>query len=371
MTGIDMNAYGWLVNTPPGDVNFTGHLQTANAETIRWALEAVPAGHKTKVKALEARLRKLEKGEGMAPTKKAHDTEAQAASQIYQVAQADMRTELSSMQEQIEAVRQESFAMGAVKAFDANIAQNEFMKVMTLYRIKQAKDYKAGGLTWKEFCDALGVPDRTIDRMIEDAKPLFESFSANLAEICGLPFNKIRQLGRSVSANLAEIKDNCLVYGDESIPLTPEYRDDIQALIERISEDAKEKVETLEATVSAKDKVLKSKGEVINKMERSLKKYEKEAAVMGITPEEDSYIQQINGLKMGFDGYLLRLEKNIVPEDYETFTPRMKAALISAAHYMQMQILAQYETIITEHGNPTMNPELLAGFDAWEKEQQT
>ena len=89
----------------------------------------------------------------------------------------------------------------------------------------------------------------------------------------------------------------------------------------------------------------------------------------GITPEEDAYMQQINNLKTSFDGYLLRLEKNIVPEDYDTFTPRMKASLISAGHYMQMQILSLYSTITTEHGNPTMNPEVLAEYDEWEKSQ--
>lgn len=303
------------------------------------------------------------------PKKQIDDARVDATQEIYKVAREQADQEMAKLREEIESVRIESFGMGSIKAFDANIAQNEFLKIMTMYRIKQAKDYKTGGLTWVEFCDAVGVPQRTADRMIEEAKPLFESFSANAAELCGVPFNKIRMLGRSISGNLAEIKDNCLIYGDESIPLTPEYRDDIQALIERIGEDAKEKIENLEADVSAKDKVLKSKGEVINKMERSLKKYEKEAAVMGITPEEDAYIQQINNLKTGFDGYLLRLEKNIVPEDYETFTPRMKAMLISGAHYMQMQILAMYDRVTMEHGSPAMNPDVLADFEKWEKEQ--
>ncbi|MFZ4857949.1 MAG: hypothetical protein ACOYL3_16285 [Desulfuromonadaceae bacterium] len=302
---------------------------------------------------------------------RAHDEVAEASKEIYALAQADSETKLTVMREEIEALKQESFGMGALHAIEANIAYNEFLKAVTLLRIKKEKDYRKGGMTWDAFCEARGLVSRTVDRMLEDFAPVFNSFSANLSDFTGMPFSKIRMLGKHISDNLSEIKDNCLIYGDESIPLTPEYRDDIQALIERIGEEAKEKIEDLEATVSAKEKVLKSKGDVITKMERALKKYEKEAAVMGITPEEDAYIQQINGLKMGFDGYLLRLEKNIVPEDYDTFTPRMKAALISAAHYMQMQILALYENITTEHGNPTMNPELLAGFDAWEKEQQT
>lgn len=306
----------------------------------------------------------------MAPKRaEANNDVTEASKAIYAMAQADSETKLSAMREEIEAVRLESQAFGALQAIESTIAFQELMKAITLHRIKENKEYKKGGLTWAAFCDSLGLEVRTVDMMLTDIKSIVGTFSENFSGFAGLPFNKIRLLGKTVSENISEIKDNCLVYGDESIPLTPEYRDDLQALIERIGEEAKEKIETLEATVSAKDKVLKSKGDVINKMERSLKKYEKEAAVMGITPEEDAYIQQINNLKTGFDGYLLRLEKNIVPEDYETFTPRMKAALISAAHYMQMQILALYDTVTTEHGNPTMNPEVLAEYEEWEKTQ--
>ena len=372
MNAIDFGALKWLAGVPPGDVNFTENLKTASPATIRAALDIVPANHKTKVKALEARLHKLEKGEVMALTKKeprAHDAEVIAAHEIYKTGKEHADQELARLREEIESVRVESQAAGALQAIDANIAYNEFLKAVTLQRIKQNKEYKKGGMTWLEFCESLGLVSRTVDMMLADIRPVIETFSEKVSGFCGLPFSKIRLLGKSISENISEIKDNCLIYGDESIPLTPEYRDDIQALIERIGEDAKEKIETLEATVSAKDKVLKSKGEVINKMERSLKKYEKEAAIMGITPEEDAYIQQINNLKTGFDGYLLRLEKNIVPEDYETFTPRMKAALISAAHYMQMQILAMYDGVTIEHGNPAMNPDVLADYDAWEKEQ--
>lgn len=298
----------------------------------------------------------------------AHDRTA--SQEIYALAQADAEQKLTAMREEIEAHREESYGMGALHAIEANIAYNELLRVITLHRVKQSKLYKQGAMTWDQFCEARGLTRRTVDLILEDIAPVVNSFSANFSGFVGMPLNKIRMLGKQVSANLANFENGCVVYGDESIPLTPEYRDDLQALIERIGEEAKEKIETLEATVSAKDKVLKSKGDVITKMERALKKYEKEAEVMGITPEEDAYIQQINNLKTGFDGYLLRLEKNIVPEDYETFTPRMKAALISAAHYMQMQILALYDTVTTEHGNSTMNPEMMEDFERWTAEQQ-
>lgn len=58
-------ALDWLVNTPPGDVNFKGALARANAATIRAALQAIAdePNQKTKKKTLEAALRKMEEQE--------------------------------------------------------------------------------------------------------------------------------------------------------------------------------------------------------------------------------------------------------------------------------------------------------------------
>ena len=190
----------------------------------------------------------------MAP-RKANDETAQAAEQIHALAKADADKQLEEMKGQIESIREESQALGALTAIEANIAYNELLRAVTLKRIKESKEYKAGGLTWDAFCDALGQPRRTVDLMLEDLRPVIESFSANFAGFCGMPFSKIRMLGKQISANLAGIENNCLVYGDESIPLTPDHADDIQALIERISDDAKNKLEEAEAQISAKDKI--------------------------------------------------------------------------------------------------------------------
>lgn len=297
------------------------------------------------------------------------DERVEATQEIYRVAREQADQEMAKLREQIDSIRQESFAMGAIKAFDTNIAQNEFLKIMALYRIKQAKDYKSGGFTWKEFCEAIGVPDRTIDRMIEEAKPYFEMFSAGVAEIAGLPFNKIRQLGKTISANGAEIKDNCLVYGDETIPLTPEYRDDIQALIERIGDEAKEKLEEAEAQLSAKDKVLKSKTDLLNKQERALKKYENEAAAKGLTPDEDAFLQLMSNKSTSFEGYMLAMDPDFVMGNAGDITPRMRACLIATHHYMKMQVLAAYDTAVLNYGSPDLNPELMEEFEQWEKAQ--
>lgn len=298
------------------------------------------------------------------------DSRKDATVEVYNAAKAEFDNQLERMRVDVGAVRIESQASGVLQAIETTIAFQEMLRVITLHRIKQSKDYKKGGLTWAEFCDSLGMECRTVDRMLEDIHPLVNSFSDKMSNLCGLPFNKIRLLGRQISDNLSEIKDNHLIYGDESIPLTPEYRDDIQALIERIGEEAREKVEESEAQLSAKDKVLKSKQDLLNKQERELKKYEKEAAAKGLTPDEDAFLQLMSNKKTAFDGYMMTTDPDFIMERAGEITPRMRAALISTLHCMKMEILAAYDTAVMNYGSPGLNPEVLEEYEAWEKAQQ-
>lgn len=280
----------------------------------------------------------------MAP-RKANDDTAQAAEQIYALAKADADQQLTEMRESIEAIREESFGMGALHAIDANIAYNEFLKAMTLYRIKQAKEYRKGGMTWDAFCEARGLARRTVDLMLEDMRPIFEAFSAKIADFCGMPFSKIRMLGKQLSANLAEINENnCLVYGDESIPLAPDYAEDIQALIDRIAEEGKAAKEEAEATIRAKDKVLKSKEEVISKQEKELARFEKQVKAKGLSPEEDSLLGKIEQLQVQLNGYALSVE-NVRDAVSENPYPNAVAGLISLLDNITMRVSAMRETV--------------------------
>lgn len=297
------------------------------------------------------------------------DPQMVAANQVYDVARSHADEEIARLRAELEVARAESESIGVLKKIDYDIAHNEFLRVMVLHQVKQGKEYRAGGLTWGQFCEAVGIPDRTADRMIEEVQPLIENFSAKLADLVGYPLSKIRYLGKAVSANLAEItEDGCLVYGEERIPLTPEFRDDVQALIEKIELDRRELAKTLSST----DRVLAGKEKKINEYEKRLARMEEDAADRGLTPDEDAFLQKVENLKTSFDGYLMRLEPSFETTfaDYEHVTPRMRAALISGLHYMRMQILAAYDEAVNTHGDPAMNPELLEDFERWQQSQQ-
>ena len=289
------------------------------------------------------------------------DAQVAAGNEIYNVARKEADIEMARLKSEIEAEKEESRFEGILDKIDYDIAHNEFLKLLMLYRVKQTKDYKKGGKTWKEFCDSRGYADRTADRLIEELKPLFDQFSANLATLAGITFNKIRLLGRSVSANLAEIKDGCLVYDDQLIPLDIDHKDEIEAVLDQLKDDAETAKKEKALEVKAKDRVLNDKEKAIQKLHKTLEKLEGHAREKNLTPEEDGFLKKVEFLRTAFDGYLLKLD----PERMEELskhhdpapTPRMRAAYLSSLDYMKKQILIAFEAATEMYGNAIMCPE--------------
>jgi len=150
------------------------------------------------------------------------------------------RKDADRLQAEMDARKVEYEAVGKIRAAEFNIKANELLKYVTLFQVKKDKEYRKQGRTWEEFCRAIGESDRSVDRVLSEIAPLAEHFSANLAETMGMPFNKIRYLGRSISASVAEIADDAILIGDQRIELRPENKEDLEAAIDALR-DAQEK----------------------------------------------------------------------------------------------------------------------------------
>ena len=61
------------------------------------------------------------------------------AAEIYEVAQKDMKVELEKMKQELEAAREESFALGILKKIAYDNAHNEFLEYAVLNNVKQLK----------------------------------------------------------------------------------------------------------------------------------------------------------------------------------------------------------------------------------------
>jgi len=292
-------------------------------------------------------------------TSKTTDAQFQAANEIYDIAKKESAAEIERLKEETAAVRDEGRIEGYLAKVEYDIKHNEFLRLLALYKMKQNKDYRKGGRTWDEFCDAHGYPRRTADRLLDELRPIFEQFSGHLADFFGIGLNKIRMLGRSVSGQLAEIKDGCLVYDDQVIPLDPDHKEEIEAVIEQLRDEAENIRKDKDATIRAQQKVLSANEKFKIAKERKIEELEGKAREKNLTPAEEGFLKKVDFLRTGFDGYLLKLDPERMDDlsrDAEP-TPRMRAAYLAALDYMKKQILIAYETATEMYGNAIMCPE--------------
>ncbi len=230
--------------------------------------------------------------------------EVDPATEIYEVAQQDMKAELEKMNQELAAAKEESFALGILKKIQYDNAHNEFLEYAVLHNIKQAKSYKKGGMTWKQFCDALGKSVRRVDEILSDIRPLTEKFSADFADLSGIKFSKIRYLGRSISADSAEITEKGIQVDDDIIPLTPEHKDDIEAYIDSLKKAESETRQEKEEQVKAKDRVIKALHTTIKDNENELKRYTRDVKPGEISEVEKDQLKGIRDLKGQFEVFL-------------------------------------------------------------------
>ena len=232
------------------------------------------------------------------------DSDIEYAKEIYEVAQKEANIKLQKMESELDSIRDESRALGILQKINYDNSHNELIKYAVLFKIKQSKQYKKGGMTWPEFCAAIGESVRTIDENLADVRPLFEKFSAESANLVKVPFSKIRYLGRSISAESAEIKNNALIIDDMEIPLTPENRDEIEAAIDTLKESHKREKNTLESTISnleknqqhiieAETEALKIEKESLVKEVQRLKAYDPEGESNEYFIEKAEEIRQL------------------------------------------------------------------------------
>lgn len=286
--------------------------------------------------------------------------EAKAVEEVYTLARQHADAEMAKLRGEIDAIREEAQALGVLQKIEYDLAHNQMLKYVVLHRIKQAKEYRKGGLTWAQFCDAIGEPVRSIDQILAEIRPLVVGFSAKLADFTGMDFNKIRLLGRCISADSAEItEDGMVLIAGERIPLTPDHRDDLQAALEQVIETNAKILADKDATIRAKDKVLKDKQTLIERQAKELAKLEDAAFKAGMTPLEEAFIKRMENLRVSFDGYMLKVDPErceLGKADAEN-TPRMVAAYLTTLDYMRKQLLAAYETAQDMYGSLTMSPE--------------
>jgi hypothetical protein len=260
---------------------------------------------------------------------------------------------------------------GKIKTMMFTETQAKFLKILFLKRTKETKDYRdAYGMTWEDFCKHIGISWRTADSWLEEFKDLPLEFSAKFADFSGYDLNKIKYLVKAKSANIADFTDHSIIFQGEEIPLTPEHKDEIQALFERIEEatearlqEKDKQIEEYAGNLRAKDRVLEDLHKTLEKAHRRLDKLTRLAEEQKLAPEQAAFLSRMETLRLTFDGsYMAHLDADsvkpdLLDEDGKPVVARMRAAYLATLWYFKMQIDYAYGQAEERYGDPDMLPE--------------
>lgn len=301
----------------------------------------------------------------MAPRKRS-DVDSETALMIVQ---EERNMEKLKEEQQVERERLIAECYKAIGQVQTSNMFAKFATVSSLVWLKQVKENKTyrdipGVGTWENFCDYVGMSRQKVDEDLLNLNAFGEEFLTTCQQL-SVGYRELRKLRQLTCDGTVIIDGNTIEISGEAIPLDPDHKEDLQAAIENILEQAAEAKKNL----AANERVLSDKNKLLNKMEKKLARRDQDLAERGLSDDEDTFLQQVENFKTAFDGYLLRIEPVYALGGFDSATPRMRAALISALHYMKMQVLAAYDSAVTTYGDPAMNPELLEDFDRWTREQ--
>ncbi|MEO5358427.1 MAG: hypothetical protein H7844_14175 [Nitrospirae bacterium YQR-1] len=139
---------------------------------------------------------------------------------------------------EMERIRSEIFeTAGKIKAAVYSESQGRFLKLIFFKSVKDSGKYKKLGMAWSDFCSYVGHDRKRIDEQLADLKPFNAEFLVDFANFTGLDYSKIKYLGREISTQNAEIGEGGTIkYDGVVIPITPQHKDDIEALLKRLED---------------------------------------------------------------------------------------------------------------------------------------
>jgi len=219
-----------------------------------------------------------------------------------------------------------------------------------LQQVKKSKIYKdlPNIGTWESFCNYIGISRQKADIDIQNLATFGEEFLLTVSSL-SVGYRELRKLSYLTKDGDIIIDAECVVIGEERIPLTPDHTEDLQAAIESLLESRDKKIEDREATIRVKDRLIGEKEKVIQKQEKIITKTEQRLAERGLAPGEENFIQDMEKLKARITMVELTLDPRNMPEE---MTPLMTAALIETLGHGMRVLHAHYDEAVTLYGHP-------------------
>ncbi|GFO61185.1 hypothetical protein GMST_35100 [Geomonas silvestris] len=296
--------------------------------------------------------------------------EVQAVDEIYSVARADADQEMEKMKESLQGVHECALKVGRIQAFRSMQLLAEFMEMKQLAQLIDSKNYlKIPGVkSIDDYFEQQGIKRRTGFNDLKIARNL-EPDEVQLLALLGFTRRDLLGYASLPEEKRLEIKEG------KVINLESASREEIKDLIEQVVVENKQAKDEAAKSKAAANRLLEIKQKKICDQEREIAaleiKIETQAVSKGLTPDEDNFIKRVEAYRVLIQGALIALEPNELHNELPVdLTPRMRAAVISTVHNLKMQTLALYDTVVTEIGDPVINPELLEEYERWEEAQK-
>ncbi len=305
-------------------------------------------------------------------SRKGMESEVDTVNSIASIAREQADLEIAELKSKQAMIAQCHEMIGQVKT--ARLFQ-KFADVSSLVWLKQVKDSKVyrdvpNVETWDNFCEIVGLSRQHIDEQLRNINAFGEEFMLTCQQF-SVGYRDLRKLRQLTHDGVLVIDAEAVEIGGERILLDSDHREDLQAAIETIIEEqAKTKAEVV-AQKKAFDRVQTATHKEVQKLQQQVDKLEGRAAVKGMTGEEDGYLNKVFTLRVGFDGYMLKMESAFEELANRDHTPREAAALISTLDYMRMTANAWQDRAVMDIGGPGLNPQVMEEFEQWEKENMT
>ncbi len=229
-----------------------------------------------------------------------------------------------------------------------------------LKEVKETKIYKdiSGMETWEKFCNHIGKSRRVVDEQLQNLDVFGEEFLGASASL-DLDRNSLRRLRKSVSDGDVVVEAEFVRIGDEKIPLSEEYKDDLQAAFEQVLDAKQEIIKEKKATIRAKDKVIETKNKMIESQAVNLSKYEDDAKEKGMAPGEEALLKQIDELKTIFWGFSTHIDPEgshfleAKSADHEkALTDRVRSAYVGLLAHIKQYSATIHNAVVSEYGFP-------------------
>ncbi len=301
--------------------------------------------------------------------RKGMGSEVDTVNSIASIAREQADLEIAELKSKQAMIAECHMMLGRIQATEYFGKVATVASLMFLKQVKDSKVYRdvPGVVTWEKFCEIVGKDRRTVDEDLQNLAKFGEGFLATVASF-GLGYRDLRKLRQLTHDGVLIIDAEAVEIGGERIPLDSDHREDLQAAIETIIEEqAKTKAEVV-AQKKAFDRVQTATHKEVQKLQQQVDKLEGRAAVKGMTGEEDGYLNKVFTLRVGFDGYMLKMESAFEELANRDHTPREAAALISTLDYMRMTANAWQDRAVMDIGGPGLNPQVMEEFEQWEKE---